>query len=274
MTMRLSQSSLTGTERTLVAVGHGEAGVHVLHRAGRGTLEHGVGRLRLLGVLVLGVLRLLGVLGCRLVVALGLAGGPALLVRLLLALLLGLRRGPVLGPASRPAGASRRPSGPPSRPASGADFWSGRDLGAPVDSVTLPFDPRSRSSRSSRACEVCAAAEAFVWRWSLPKKSHQTLSTLSGSCWYFSYISSTSHSLAPNPDIELSSVDSGTASFASSNARWIQVPVKARPPRARSAGEEGLRGRLIPSGSDTVGSLFLSPSRNRIPRACQPPSIQ
>src|SRR4051794_18686332 len=30
------------------------------------------------------------------------------------------------------------------------------------------------------------------------KKSHHTLSTLFGSCWYCSYISSTSHSLAPN----------------------------------------------------------------------------
>ena len=45
MTIRLSQSSLTGTERTLVAVGTREAGVHVGHRAGGGAAQHGVGGL-------------------------------------------------------------------------------------------------------------------------------------------------------------------------------------------------------------------------------------
>ena len=45
MTVRLSHSSLTGTERTEVAVGTVERGVHVLGGAGRGAAQHGVGRL-------------------------------------------------------------------------------------------------------------------------------------------------------------------------------------------------------------------------------------
>ena len=44
MTVRLSQSSLTGTERTEVAVGTRQRLVHVLGGAGRGAAQHGVGR--------------------------------------------------------------------------------------------------------------------------------------------------------------------------------------------------------------------------------------
>ena len=89
-----------------------------------------------------------------------------------------------------------------------------------MDSVTLPLvlPPLPLLDPDDEVAEE-ELLELLPWRWSLPKKSHHTLSTLSGSFWYRSYISSTSHSLAPNPDIELSSVDSGTASFASSNAR-------------------------------------------------------
>ena len=90
-------------------------------------------------------------------------------------------------------------------------------MGAPVDSVTVPVVPPEPLLEPPELEEL--PERALPLRWSLPKKSHQTLSTLSGSFWYFSYISSTSHSLAPNPDMELSSVDSGTTSFASFNAR-------------------------------------------------------
>src|SRR5919112_1419088 len=50
------------------------------------------------------------------------------------------------------------------------------------------------------------------------KKSHQTLSTLFGSCWYCSYISSTSHSLAPK-------------SASGSSADWLPAdcPADAAP---------------------------------------------
>ena len=46
MTMRLSHSSLTGTERTLVAVGTVRLSVHVLHGAGGGAAQHGVASAR------------------------------------------------------------------------------------------------------------------------------------------------------------------------------------------------------------------------------------
>ena len=45
MTVRLSHSSLTGTERTDVAVGTAQRGVHVLGRRGGDAAQHGVGRL-------------------------------------------------------------------------------------------------------------------------------------------------------------------------------------------------------------------------------------
>ena len=44
--------------------------------------------------------------------------------------------------------------------------------------------------------------------------------------------------MAPNPDLELSSVDSGTASFASSDTRVYKYSVKASPPAGRTAGQE------------------------------------
>ena len=124
----------------------------------------------------------------------------------------------------------------------------GRLLGAPVDSVTVPVVPPEPLLEPAELEEPPELA--LPLRWSLPKKSHQTLSTLSGSFWYFSYISSTSHSLAPNPDIELSSVDSGTTSFASFNARlWMDTstrlapgvrdPQRRRPNGRRSGGERG-----------------------------------
>ncbi len=95
-------------------------------------------------------------------------------------------------------------------------------MGAPVDSCTapLPLEPWLLAPWLREPLDPPDEEEPpepeLAWRVSLPKKAHHTLSTLSGSFWYFSYISSTSHSLAPNPDMELSSVDSGTASFASS----------------------------------------------------------
>src|SRR4029079_7002097 len=67
------------------------------------------------------------------------------------------------------------------------------------------------------------------------KKSHQALSTLFGSRWYCSYISSTSHSFAPNASSALldggvESEDSGTTGFASSGGH----------------GCGGVRSRLVP----------------------------
>jgi hypothetical protein len=101
---------------------------------------------------------------------------------------------------------------------------AGRLFGAPVDSITVPFEPPLLPEDDEPdvvAVELGRSVPPLPSAWSCPKNSHQTRSTLSGSFWYFSYISSTSHSLAPNPDMELSSDDSGTASFASSNARCV-----------------------------------------------------
>ncbi len=55
------------------------------------------------------------------------------------------------------------------------------------------------------------------------KKSHHTLSTLLGSRWYCSYISSTSHSFAPNAARGLSSasLSTGDAPFEDSATAWI-----------------------------------------------------
>ena len=58
----------------------------------------------------------------------------------------------------------------------------GRLFGAPVDSLTEPLDvprePLDDDSEEEDESDLLAVA-----RWSLPKKSHQTLSTLSGSFW-------------------------------------------------------------------------------------------
>ena len=117
-----------------------------------------------------------------------------------------------------------------------SDFWdfaAGLLLGAPVDSVTVPVVPPEPLLEPPELEELEELELSL--RGPLPKKSHQTLSTLSGSSWYFSYISSTSHSLAPNPDRELSSVDSGTTSFASFNARMGEYASRLDPRCARGA---------------------------------------
>src|SRR4051794_15730381 len=63
-----------------------------------------------------------------------------------------------------------------------ADF-----AGADVEAPLLPLEPRLP--------EPSPLPESAGEPWE--KRSHHTLSTLWGSCWYRSYISSTSHSLAP-----------------------------------------------------------------------------
>ncbi len=129
---------------------------------------------------------------------------------------------------------------------------AGRLFGAPVDSVTEPLALLPLPAPAPGGVAVTAPVSrgfSETSRWSLPKKSHQTLSTLSGSFWYRSYISSTSHSLAPNPDMELSSVGSGTTSFASSSTRQFSVRLKARPLDGGTAGEEGQSLGLSPVGA-------------------------
>ena len=56
----------------------------------------------------------------------------------------------------------------------------GRLLGAPVDSLTAPLDAGLRAGAVGRGRHGGGGPAA---RWSLPKKSHHTLSTLSGSFW-------------------------------------------------------------------------------------------
>ena len=73
MTMRLSQSSLTGTDRTLVAVGTVRLASMFCDRAGRGALEDGVASAPPLAAFssrLLGVLRVLGLVVLSLLVAL------------------------------------------------------------------------------------------------------------------------------------------------------------------------------------------------------------
>src|ERR1700712_2318877 len=127
-----------------------------------------------------------------------------------------------------------------------------RVFGAPVDSVTLP----PVEGAGAFWLEPLLREDATAWRWSLPKKSHHTLSTLFGSSWYFSYISSTSHSLAPKPDLELSPVDSGTADLASSERGWVRP--KASPRRQPSAGRIGAGGPgHVPWRADLFGLVGL-----------------
>ena len=92
----------------------------------------------------------------------------------------------------------------------------GRLLGAPVDSCTGPVGrplPWSDFGRPSRWRRRTRSRRSPGWPCGCPCRRSPTTPCprCSGSFWYFSYISSTSHSLAPNPDMELSSVDSGTA---------------------------------------------------------------
>ena len=149
----------------------GQARVHVGHGAGRGALEDVVGRLVVGGRLLL----LLGLVGrgsagagCLalgvgrrgLVLVLGL-GALAVVLRLLLSVF------------------SARPSSPPACSRRLARRTAGGTaLGSAVDSFTEPLLEPGEPLEESVEEEDEADA-----RWSLPKKSHHTLSTLSGSFW-------------------------------------------------------------------------------------------
>ena len=195
--------------------GDGQRDVHVLHGAGGGAAEHGVRSAR------------------RSPRTSAAAAGPwprstsgsrsrarswcsspsasflGLRLRLGLARL-GLPRLGLLGRSSRR-------SSPVPAPGASASllraFW-GRSRGPAPRLLGL-----RRGGLPARA--VVAAGGAVATLVHALKKSHQALSTLFGSRWYCSYISSTSHSLAPNASSTLldggvESEDSGTTGLASS----------------------------------------------------------
>ncbi len=87
----------------------------------------------------------------------------------------------------------------------GAAFGADVGFAAPVPPLDPPFPPGS----------LCL------------KKSHHALSTLFGSRWYCSYISSTSHSFAPNAARGLSSVplSTGVAPFEDSATAGSPLPL-------------------------------------------------
>src|SRR5689334_1405543 len=88
-----------------------------------------------------------------------------------------------------------------------ADFRAGVASVEASGALVVPFEPLPEFPSGA----LCS------------KKSHHTLSTLSGSRWYCSYISSTSHSFAPNAARGLSSasLSTGDAPFEDSATAWI-----------------------------------------------------
>ena len=232
MTMRLSMSSLAGTARTLVAVGTGRlASMLATVRAGapRRTVSTGSSSTAWAwspswGFAVAdrpGAAAFAGFSGCLVgvsafstfvsVLGAGLAGAVAAFSC-------------VRDDSERPPEGRCEP---------------GRDLGAPVDSVTAAWvGPEAEAPLPFPALPPLPVAVVPRWSWS--KKSHHTLSTLCGSFWYFSYISSTSHSLAPNPDLALSSDDSGTTDSASSALSGVSYPSRLDPGVAEPQGRSGI----------------------------------
>ena len=174
----------------------GQAGVHVLHGAGGGAAQHGVGRL-------------VGGLGLRRASPAPWApgwcspAGPAGV---------GARAGASVGLAAGFAVAA-------------AVLGGGARRGAPARlrraAVAAPW-PAGFVSRRRRRTSSRRVPFAVRRAWCL-KKSHHTLSTLFGSRWYCSYISSTSHSFAPNAARGLSadSLSTGDAPFEDSATAWI-----------------------------------------------------
>ena len=231
MTMRLSHSSLTGTERTEVAVGTVERDVHVLGGAGRRAAQHGVGRL------VAGRRRArpgATPSGTGLVVPL--AGSAALVSGR------GLATGAGVGVGSRRVLLGRRG-------AASVGGLRGRRWARPSPGVAAvrpsPLPPL--------ACPFVLKYVAHV------------ASTLPGSRWYWSYISSTSHSLAPkSADGELGLATWGLRHGLIRLFRYVRggvSVVKARPPhqQMQTAGRRLRRG--VPRA--TTSSCRLPSDRHR-----------
>ena len=170
MTVRLSHSSFTGTERTEVAVGTVERGVHVGGGARRGAAQHGVGRL------VAGLARRggLGVLGDGLGGALGglvgggrrargglRGGGLGGLAAAFAGLLGGLRSG-LRGAAACAAG-RRRPS---RAPAGGLRGGCGRGLRAAArERSRCRSTPPTPDPRSRGPCRTAPSSPPRATRW-------------------------------------------------------------------------------------------------------------
>ncbi len=189
----------------------GQGDVHVLHGAGGRAAEHGVGRL----VLGVGLLRRRLLLGDRAGRALGRLGGLGLRARLGLG---GRRRGrvDVLGLL---LGLGLLRSG----------FCSG--------SLRLGLLLRLGLAAGWGCVPAAVPLPAGPpLPWALKYAAH-VWSTLEGSAWKRSYISSTSHSLAPNSsgtavDEDDEGVFSGTARIASSRCadRWVDSGSNVSPP--------------------------------------------
>ncbi len=198
MTVRLSMSSLTGTARTLVAVGTSrEASMFCAVRAGAPRSVVTVGSL-----LTSGLSARSGSFGV----------GPSSALSAFAAGFLSSAFGSDFSAAFvagfLPACASAFGSALPS-------FFFAAFFAGFCSVFVLPEGP------FAEPLEEAAPAAPAVPSWA-SKNSHQALSTLFGSFLYCSYISSTSHSLAPNSDT-LSDVDSATGCFASSDARSKDV---------------------------------------------------
>src|SRR6476646_7570353 len=212
MTVRLSHNSLTGTERTDVAVGTAsEASMFWAVRAGapRSTVYVGSS---------LAAAGAAGLLSLATGVVVPLAGSSACPAG----------RGLATG-----AGAFSSPFG------SALDSVLGWVFSAAFGSVFgWGFASVLAGAAAAGFCSVLVAPDA-AWPLVLPlawKYLTQVGSTLPGSFWYWSYISSTSHSLAPKSAEGCSGdwlpEDCGTGWFASSGVtRAVMVSVvKARPP--------------------------------------------
>ena len=201
MTMRLSHEQLDRHRADAGRGRHASASVHVLHGAGGRAAQHGVASARRLASARRPAARAPWGPGCgasagsaAAASARGLGVGFGRRLGFAAAWSAGLRRGRRRGLRGGSARRLRgRLRGRLRRAAAGAGRAGRLSAGA----VAVAGRRRCRSAR-------CCL-----------KKSHQALSTLFGSRWYCSYISSTSHSLAPNAASGLSadSLSTGGCAF-------------------------------------------------------------